>query len=108
MSPQACQGLVSRATELGAELTIYRAGEIKQQLQALLQGGAAFEIDLSRVVEIDTAGVQLLMSAHREAQARGRALRFVRPSAAVDEALTLLALAPFFGETPEAGDGGGR
>ena len=96
------------AAELGAELTIYRADEIKQQLLALLQGSAALEIDLSQVAEIDTAGLQLLMLARREALARGRALRFVRPSAAVDEALALLALAPFFGESIESGDGGGR
>jgi len=82
---------------LDGELTIYRAAELKPLLLQWPAGEGAVEIDLFGVDEIDTAGVQLLLLARREAQALGRALRLVGSSRAVDDALTLLNLHDQFG-----------
>lgn len=65
------------------ELTIYTAAETKEKLVALLQGEQPIEIDLSQVGEIDTAGLQLLLLARREAAAQQKTLIFSEPSAAV-------------------------
>lgn len=78
--------------QVDGELTIYRANELKPELLAALNGAAQAEFDLSGVTEIDTAGVQLLLLARREAQARGIALHLRSPSQAVRGAFALLAL----------------
>ncbi len=70
---------------LDGELTIFRAAELKP---LLLQGAGALALDLSQVVEIDTAGLQLLLLAQRE---RG-ALQLVDPSPPVREAIALAGL----------------
>lgn len=75
------------------ELSIYRAAELKQ---ALLSEPAPREIDLSGVTDIDTAGVQLLMLAKKQAQAQQRELRLVAHSAAVSEVFELLNLGDYF------------
>jgi anti-anti-sigma factor len=46
---------------------VYHASAHKEQLLASLSGGAGLLLDLSRVGEIDTAGVQLLLLLQREA-----------------------------------------
>ena len=83
------------ALRIEGELTIYRAAELKPVLLTnsvhLLREYAAF--DLSQVTDVDTAGVQLLLLAQREARARQAPLRLTRPSAAVSDAFALLGLA---------------
>lgn len=82
---------------LDGELTIYRAAELKPLLLDTLRGAAVLEIDLAGVTDIDSAGVQLLMLARRQALAQGRALRLIAPSAAVVDVLELLDLHACFG-----------
>lgn len=77
---------------LDGELTIYRAAELKAEMLAAAALGSAPVFDLSDVSEIDTAGVQLLLLALREAEARGVKLTLASPSAAVREAFALLEL----------------
>jgi len=80
-------------------MTIYRAAELKDRLlDALAQCDAVLEVELSRVTEIDTAGLQLLMLIKREASSSGRELRLLAHSRPVVAALELLNLAGFFGE----------
>lgn len=74
------------------ELSVYRAGELKQVLLEPLEASPRLELDLSAVDDIDTAGLQLLLLARREARARGGELRIVAQSAAVDDMLALLQL----------------
>jgi anti-sigma B factor antagonist len=80
------------------EMTIYRASERKQELLHALAHPEAVELDLSKVSELDTAGVQLLILAKHTAQSRQAALRFVGHSAAVREVFALLNLAAYFGD----------
>ena len=83
---------------LDGELTIYRAAELKPLILAPLGEAQVLEVDLAGVSEIDSAGVQLLMLAKREAQARGGELHLVAHSPAVLDVFELLDLAAFFGD----------
>lgn len=49
-------------------MTIYTAGELKDKLLKKLAECQAMELDLSQVMEFDTAGFQLLMLLKREAE----------------------------------------
>ncbi len=85
---------------IDGEFTIYRAAELAPAMKAALDeiaAGSVLEIDLSEVTEMDSAGVQLLMSAKRSADESGRALRMAGLSPAVDDVFRTLRLASHFG-----------
>ncbi|WP_088279346.1 lipid asymmetry maintenance protein MlaB [Ideonella sp. A 288] len=77
------------------ELTIFRVAELKPML---LGNAALTELDLSGVCEIDTAGLQLLMVARRQAEAQQRRLRLVNRSTAVEAMFERVNVAAFFGD----------
>jgi anti-anti-sigma factor len=75
------------------ELTIQTAAERKAALLTLLESADQdFVVDLSGVTELDTAGLQLLLMARREADQLGRRLTLVAPSHAVDDVLAIAQL----------------
>lgn len=81
------------------ELTIFTAAGLKQRLLVALEtGGTEVEVDLSQVSEIDSAGIQLMVAAKREAAARNLALRFTGHSAAVFNMIELYDLSGHFGD----------
>lgn len=73
-------------------VTIYEALPLQQQLLAALQASRGLQLDLCAVDEIDTAGIQLLVLAQREARIAGQRCEVVAASAAVREALDLFGL----------------
>lgn len=75
------------------EFNIYTAQESKALLQQALQAGALVALDLSAVTEMDSAGVQLLLLAQREARCAGQTFQVVRASDAVRELLQFMGLA---------------
>ncbi len=77
---------------LEGELTIYRAAEVKAQIVEWLEQALRPQLDLSQITEIDTAGVQLLLFARREAQRAGHPATLHAPSDAVRRAMDLLDL----------------
>ena len=83
---------MSAPLSIVGELTIYRAAELKDALlaEAALPGG---RLDLGGVTDIDTAGLQLLLLARREAAACGHVLPLQPVSAAVREGCEQLGLA---------------
>lgn len=83
---------VQPALHLEGELTIYRAGELKPVMLDAVRRSPEPAFDLSEVSEIDTAGVQLLLLARREATSLDRRLALLAPSHTVREAFSLLAL----------------
>lgn len=93
----AAESMPSRLA-LAGELTIFTAQACKEQLLAALAGGEAVEVDLSAVTEIDSAGLQLLIAAKREAAARNQALQFAGHSSPVVDLLDLCNLAGHFGD----------
>ena len=81
------------------EMTIYNAEETKKILIESLQHYAEVSVDLSRVSEIDTAGLQLLVLAGREAAGLGKTLRLLDASDPVMEIFNLYNLSTDFGGT---------
>ena len=80
------------------DLNIFNAVEQQQRLLEALDAGSEVEVDLSQVSDIDSAGVQLMVAAKREASARNKPLRFVGHSPAVVDVLELCDLAGHFGD----------
>lgn len=80
------------------ELTIFTAAEQKSALLAFLNTDDQLEIDLSKIDEMDTAGLQLLILIKREAAQLGKSLSFVMHSKVVLEILELANLTTAFGD----------
>ncbi|TCD23128.1 STAS domain-containing protein [Pseudomonas sp. IC_126] len=85
-------------SSLVGELCVFHAAELKPRLLTIATTDSDQEIDLAQVSEVDTAGVQLLLLAKREAARAGGRLSYVNHSDPVLEALALLNLAPDFGD----------
>lgn len=79
------------------EMTIYTAAELKSELAPHLSKGQ-IEIDLSQVSEMDSAGLQLLILAKREAMKDDRVLHLSGHSQAVLEVLDICNMAAYFGD----------
>lgn len=95
------EAATSPALNIVGEFTIFTAQDCKEQLLALIAAtpdGAGGEVDLSGVTEIDSAGLQLMLMAKREAAILGKEVRFVRHSDPVLELIDLCALAGQFGD----------
>ncbi len=80
------------------ELTIFTAMSQKSALLAFLNADDNLEIDLSKVEEMDTAGLQLLILIKREAAQLGKSISFVMHSKVVLEILELTNLTTAFGD----------
>lgn len=88
----------TRRLTLSEDLTIYNAVAIKTRLIAALDEALALDVDVAQVAEIDTAGLQLLILAKREALRQGKDMRIVAHSPAVLDAIDFLNLGAFFGD----------
>ena len=82
--------------DVRGEMTISTAAELMRGLAPSLVLFDDIEINLAGVNEIDSAGLQLMMAAKREATARSKCLRFVDQSRAVVDVLNLCDLAGYF------------
>lgn len=80
------------------ELTIFTAAIQKTALLTFLKSGNDLEINLSKIEEIDTAGLQLLILIKREAAQLGKSLSFAMHSKVVLEILELTNLTTAFGD----------
>jgi anti-sigma B factor antagonist len=75
------------------EMTIYSAQSMKEQLlSSAFETGGDWLLDASRVTELDTCGVQVLLMMQRLAIAEQRTFKLAEPSPAVREALGLSGL----------------
>jgi anti-anti-sigma factor len=83
---------------LEGAVTIYSALELKGRLLAAVRDTPELHLDLSQVTELDSAGLQLLYLAKREAQHSGHALRIVGHSDAVRDVFDLCNLNGYFGD----------
>lgn len=85
------------------ELTIYTASVVNSAIRDALAANDKVAIDLTGVTEIDTAGLQILLMARKEAALRQRAVRFLGHNPAVIDCLRLMNLSNFFNfEAPAA------
>lgn len=81
-----------------AEMTVYRAQELKDQLLAALDASPALELNLACVDEMDLAGLQLLILAKREATRQGKSLTLTHHSPVVMQIIDFCNLAGLFGD----------
>lgn len=89
---------ISRRIRLAGELCILHAAELKPRLLEYLEPERALEVDLAGVDEVDTAGVQLLLFAKREALTTNCLLSFVNHSQAMLDIIDLFNLSRDFGD----------
>ena len=80
------------------DMTIYQARELKRSVLSRLEQSPRLEIDLSAVTDLDSAGVQILLMAKREACARQGELCIVGQSRAVLDVFELFDLGAHFGD----------
>lgn len=80
------------------ELTIYTALSQMKQLMQVIAQQTVIEVDLSRVTEIDTAGLQLLVLAKLESLRRNLPLNISGHTRPVLDVIDLCNLSGFFGE----------
>jgi len=85
-------------TQQGGTTVVTVSGEVDLQtalrLAAALEearatAGASIVVDLSTVDFLDSSGLGVLVTAHRETESAGRQLRLVRPRPAVGKVLTI-------------------
>lgn len=81
---------------LDGEITIYQASALKDKLVEVLDDRRELVVDVDKVCEIDTAGVQLLLMVKRQRERLGLGLTLVPHSDAVLEVFDLLGLAGYF------------
>jgi anti-anti-sigma factor len=79
MNPETAQEDEIQTVVLNGELTIQRSHEVKEMLLTQLMPKRILNLELAQVTSIDVAGLQLLCSAHRTAQARSGDIHFILP-----------------------------
>ena len=84
--------------EIKGELSIYTVAALRQQLIDALEAATEVDVDLSEVGEMDSAGMQLMVAAKREAALRHKTLRFSGHSPAVFDVLELCKLSGHLGD----------
>ncbi|CAN0622789.1 protein of unknown function [Burkholderia multivorans] len=87
---------------IDGEMTIYRAAELRMLLSDALAKTGDIELQLDAVTEIDSTGVQLLMSAKKTAREKQQALHIVGYSPEVLEVFGSLGLAPHLDDVPSS------
>lgn len=80
------------------DLTIYHALDQKNALLDALAMCDVLELDLARVGEMDTAGLQLLVLLKKEAALAGKEVRLLAHSPAVRSVIELCNMAAEFGD----------
>jgi anti-anti-sigma factor len=76
----------------GSEWTIYTAAEVKAELNKHWPDAGEIELNLSRVDELDCAGVQLLLQLKSDSEQASKPVRFTEHSPVVIEVLELMNL----------------
>lgn len=72
---------------ISGDMTIYAAEIVKNELNDLIDDYKRFEFDLSEVEEIDTSGVQILLSFANHVRARGDDFEIKASNDEVDKVL---------------------
>jgi anti-anti-sigma factor len=95
----------SRNVAISGAMTIYGAAAAKDTLLDALDGAAGLQVDLSRVIEMDTAGIQLLVLLKREADSAGKRMELSGYSPALVEVFDCYRLAAFFEDVVDNREG---
>ena len=84
--------------EVNGDMTIYEAGEINDLFLKALAEHNKLNINLSAVSEIDSSGLQLMVSLKKDAEALEKTVQFSSHSKAVIDFLDLFDMTSFFGD----------
>ena len=87
-----------KTLELPASLDLGNAQDWKERLLAALTLNPVLKLDGAGTAHVTTPGVQILLSAHQSAQAKGGKLVLLNPSPALEAAFNDLGLAGKLGE----------
>jgi anti-sigma B factor antagonist len=79
-----------KAILVSGEMNIYSAREAHDRLLPMLRDAKAPALDLGKVTDFDSSGLQVLIVAGREADAAGKKLTLVAISSAVRDVLELV------------------
>lgn len=83
---------------LSGEIGIYNINELKQGLLDAFCESESMEVDLSKVSELDTSVVQVLLCARKDADRQGKQLQLKNHSNAVIQVFDLYNLGSVFGD----------
>ncbi len=79
-------------------MTIYEATELHTSFLATLADYEQIEVDLSNVVEIDSAGLQLMVAFKNDANRQKKSMSFTSHSREVIELFDMFNMTRFFGD----------
>jgi anti-anti-sigma factor len=82
--------------DAGADMTIYSAADNLTEIKGYYSQFNHFELDLSAVEEIDSSGVQILLSLVKNAKKDGKQVVLSEISAAVKEVMDILNIRSHF------------
>lgn len=101
------KGEQGTALTIEGELTIYNAQELTSLLREvdIKELPSTVKVDLSKVSEIDSSGLQIILSFQKHLKQHNRGLSFCKLSDAVQSLLNLYNLAGIF-QSSEGGDNG--
>lgn len=94
--PKAVKKIVHLPIE--GEMTIFVAQKLREAIMPVIAKNENIEIDLSRVTEVDGAGMQLMVSVKLEAIMHGKTLHYTGHSKSVLDMIDLCDLGGFFGD----------
>lgn len=83
---------------LNPEVTIYNVKQVRERLAEEIRNETNLTIDLSKVVSMDTAGFQLLISIKKTAQIKNKTVVFASHSEEVLKFIDLYGVAGLFGD----------
>jgi len=84
--------------EVPGDMTIYEAGETRDLFKDVLEKNNTINVNLSNVSEIDSSGIQLMVSLKKNAASKEKTVSFVSHSSAVVDLLDLFDLTSYFGD----------
>ncbi|MDH5518512.1 MAG: STAS domain-containing protein [Gammaproteobacteria bacterium] len=84
--------------QIPADMTIYEAGELKELFESSLSAANCINVSLNNVTEIDTAGIQLMVSLKKNAARDNKVVNFTAHSSAVVSLLDLFDMTTYFGD----------
>ena len=87
-----------RTILISGDVVIRHVADLASQLRELVATELPCVLDLSEVLSLDAAGVQLLIAAAKEFRSAGKELRLIRHSPAVLSTFDLFGLVAFFGD----------
>ncbi|MDH5392426.1 MAG: STAS domain-containing protein [Gammaproteobacteria bacterium] len=84
--------------DISGDMTIYEAAEIKQLFQNAIEKQANISISLANVSEIDSSGIQLMVSLKKAATDTDKTVSYHSHSPAVVALLDLFDMTSYFGD----------